>query len=73
MSEQSTLTPFQKMIVRKLAEKNMNASEVARGLNFSRFALERDLRDIREATGLDPQNFFDLHELYQMATGDVFE
>lgn len=58
-----TLTPLQMEIVRTLADNSMNLSATARELYHSRTGLQHHLKRIHERTGLDPMNFYDLHEL----------
>lgn len=48
---------------------NMNICEAARKTYYHRNTFTYQLNRIRKATGLDPRNFFDLGELYEIARG----
>lgn len=65
------MTDGQKQLVILLAQRNMNVADVVRKSGMSRSKVEVALHRIKLSTGLNPQNFFDLHELYQMATSEV--
>lgn len=65
------LNRHQKTIIVHMAQKSLKVSEVARSLEISRSKVDTALFQIRRETGLDPWNFFDLQELYQMATSEV--
>lgn len=67
------MTKKQARMIILYAQKNMRISEVARKLGLSHSKVDTALRQIKKETGLDPWNFFDLHELYQMATSEVSE
>ena len=60
-----------KQIILLLAKWNMNVSAVATRVGLGRHAMDNRLIKIKEETGLDPLNFFDLHELYQIVTSEV--
>ena len=64
------MTREQKKIVKALAEHSMNISEAARATNYHRNTCVYHIEQIKKRTGLDPMNFFDLHELYQIVTMD---
>lgn len=64
------MTRDQKKIVKALAEHSMNVSEAARATNYHRNSCVYHIEQIKKKTGLDPMNFFDLHELYQIVTMD---
>ena len=64
------MTEHQRKIVRPLAEQNMNISATARALNCHRNSLLYRIKNIQKKTGLDPMNFYDLHELYQIAVSE---
>ena len=53
-------------IILAMAECNMNESEVSRKLHFHRNNVVYHCENIREKTGLDPQNFYDLVKLVDM-------
>lgn len=67
------MTEFQKRMIILLAQKNMRISDVSRKAGMPRSQVETTFEHIKEETGLNPWNFFDLHELYQMATSEVSE
>lgn len=71
--EVSRLNRHQKSIIVLMAQKSLKVSEVARSLEISRSKVDTALFQVRKETGLDPWNFFDLQELYQMATSEVSE
>jgi sugar diacid utilization regulator len=55
-----------KMIV-IYARSNMNSREVCRKLHYGNSTVWYHFDRIRKITGLDPRNFFNLHELYSIA------
>lgn len=61
------LTDTQKGIIRAFAESGMNRTEAARRLFRHYNTVYYQLIRIKEKTGLNPWNFFDLHELLRMA------
>lgn len=65
------VTKFQKELIILLAQKNMKVADAVRKLGVSRSKVETAMSQIKQETVLDPQNFFDLHELYQMVTSEV--
>lgn len=60
------LSGLDKDVILALAEKNMNRSSAARFLNVSGKCIENREERIKRITGLDPCNFYDLHELVNM-------
>lgn len=48
---------------------NMNICEAARKVKYHRNTFTHMLDRIRKVTELNPRNFFDLHELYEIARG----
>lgn len=48
---------------------DMNICEAARKTYYHRNTFTYQLNRIRKATGLNPRNFFDLCELYEIALG----
>lgn len=63
---------FHNQIVVLLAEHSMNVSEVARILNYHRNSIMYHIGLIREMTGKNPMNLFDLADLIkvgQLRTG----
>lgn len=61
-----TLTKMDNDVILALAEKNMNRSSAARFLEVSGKCIENHEERIKRITGLDPCNFYDLHELVNM-------
>lgn len=55
-------------IILALADNRMNVSEAARALFMHRNTVEYHIRKIRQMTGLDPLNFYDLHKLVKMVS-----
>ena len=64
------LTKRQCKVINALAFSSMNVSAAHRTLGCARNNMEWHINRIKELTGLDPRNFFDLHELYKMAGGE---
>lgn len=55
-------------IIILMARYDMNVAEVARSLRYSYPTVRYYLWKIEKITGLNPWNFFDLHDLYKMAS-----
>lgn len=58
-------------IILKMCDCSMNTSEVAREMHYSRINIYNHLIKIKELTGLDPKNFYDLLELRNMALAEM--
>lgn len=56
----------QKQTILALAECNLRKADVARARGYSYGAIENHIRNVRGLTGLDPMNFYDLHELVRL-------
>ena len=54
-------------IIFTLAKNNMRATETAYELDIHRGTVLYRMEKIKNLTGLDPANFYDLHELVKMA------
>ena len=54
-------------IIIALADNNMNITEASKVLYVHRNTVEYHIRKVRQSTGLNPTNFYDLHKLVQMA------
>lgn len=54
-------------IIVAYARCSMNITNAASKANYSRNGFLWHLDKIKSITGLDPRNFFDLHELYSIA------
>lgn len=61
------MSDLDKEVVIALAENNMNESKTGRALFMSRHTVEYYEARIKQITGLDPTNFYDLHKLVEMA------
>lgn len=66
------LTDTQKEIICVFAESGMNRTEASRRLFRHYNTVYYQLIRIKEKTGLNPWDFFDLHELLRMAGGTDF-
>lgn len=60
------LTPAQQEVILAFAENDMRVERTANALYRSKGGLWYPFKKIREATGLDPQKFYDLILLVQM-------
>ena len=67
------MTEIDAIVILAFARCSMNANETARKLAYNHNSIHYHLNKVKDHTGLDPRNFFDLHELYQMATGILGE
>jgi carbohydrate diacid regulator len=56
-------------LILSFAENNMNATDTSLDLYVHRGTVLYRIAKIKEITGLDPMNFYDLHELVKMAKG----
>lgn len=56
-------------IIVAFARSNMNISGTAQKMGYHRNTFTYMLDRIRNVTALDPRNFFDLGELYEIARG----
>jgi sugar diacid utilization regulator len=64
------MNDLQKSVVIAFAENDMTIYRTAQAMHYHRNNIHCHLRRVREKTGLDPYNFFDLIKLYEMATAD---
>lgn len=71
LPKQGELNDMQKNLIILLAKRNMNVSDAARKTCLTRSQVDTGLQQIKREIGLDPFNFFDLHTLYKMATGEA--
>ena len=67
------VSPVRCKIILTLAECNMNASETGKRIFMSPSAVKWNLDRIKEITGKDPRNFYDLMELVKMVKDLVGE
>lgn len=58
-------------IIMGLAENNMRATETAYDLHVHRNTVVYRVQKIKELTGLDPLNFYDLHQLVHMVEAEM--
>lgn len=65
------MTDVQKDIIVALCRANMNISEAARTIPCHRNNVMYHIGRIREQTGLDPMNFFDLFKLHWEAKNET--
>ena len=70
MANKNFLSVRQRKIILSLANHNMTASEVARELYMHRNTVIYNTRRIREITGKDPMNFYDLHDLVMLVQAE---
>ena len=63
------MTDRQKEIILALAEHDMNQQRAARAIYTSSTTVRFHINKIKECTGLDPMNFFDLAKLYERVKG----
>ena len=63
------LTQAEMLMIRTLADNNMNISAAARQLFRDDSGLAYRYKQIRKRTGLNPLNFYDLHEL--LSEGEI--
>jgi sugar diacid utilization regulator len=68
-----SLTETQARIILTLAANNINVSATAKATYYGRSTLEFHLHQIRERTGLNPKNFYDLQKLVHMARATLGE
>lgn len=64
------LTDKQCEVINALAFASMNVAEVSRMLGVHRNTTVYYIKMIQKKTGLNPLDFFDLHELYRIAGGE---
>lgn len=68
MDEKHTgITDVDARVILALAENNLKIKAVADTLHYSRNSIEYHVKKIRRVTGLNPQEFFDLSKLIQIA------
>lgn len=63
------LTDKQCEVISALAFSGMSVAEAARKLKKGESTIRHHITAIRLNTGLNPEDFFDLYDLYQMAGG----
>jgi len=66
MPKNITLTPHSREIILAFADSNMNLAAVARQVFMSRGGVRYHFDKIKERTGLDPGDFYDLIELVKL-------
>lgn len=60
------MNDVEKTIIRSMAINNMNISQVAKDVGYSRQQIIRYIQKIDDESGLDCKNFYDLIELLKM-------
>ena len=63
------LTPIREKIILTLADSKMNMSETGRRLYLHQHSVVYNIKRIKDITGKDPLNFYDLYDLVQMVKG----
>jgi DNA-binding PucR family transcriptional regulator len=63
MTNKPVLSNLRCNIILTLADNRMNVAEVSRRLFMHRNSIDYSIRRIKELTGKDPLNFYDLHDL----------
>lgn len=61
------MTKQESKIIIELAHRELSALQVAKSLNYHRNTIYYHVKKIREETGLNPYDFFDMQKLYPMA------
>ncbi len=64
------LTDFDRQIITTLADNDMRPTETSFQLGVHRNTVCYHLKKIKQLTGLDPRNFYDLHKLVQHFNGE---
>lgn len=67
------ISETQKKIILKMAECNMNISETARRMYFAKSTIGYHCGEIKNKTGLTPNNFYDLVELLKIVKQEGME
>lgn len=67
ITKNSKMSKTDAQIVVALARCNMNMLEASKKCFYHRNTIVNRIERIKEITGLDPRNFFDLGELYTIA------
>ena len=67
MANEKPLEEHRCKIILALADCRMNSSEVARRLYMSRGTVAYQIERIKQLTGKDPLNFYDLYRLVMLA------
>lgn len=63
------LTDKQCEVINALAFSGMRINKAAEKIGCGESTVRRHVAQIKEQTGLNPQDFFDLHDLYEIAGG----
>lgn len=61
------LTDRQCEVINALAFSNMHITNAARMVGLSYKRIDEHIKSIKEKTGKDPRDFFDLQDLFEMA------
>lgn len=72
MANEKTLSDYRCKIILALAENKMNVSEVSRQLYMHRNTVAYQIERIKQLTGKDPLNFYDLYDLVLYVKAERF-
>lgn len=70
MAGKNVLTEIRVKIILALADNSLQISEVARKLYMHRNTVIYNIGRIRDITGKDPMNFYDLHDLVMLVKAE---
>ena len=70
MAGKNVLTEIRVKIILALADNSMQISEAARKLYMHRNTVIYNIGRIRDITGKDPMNFYDLHDLVMLVQAE---
>jgi carbohydrate diacid regulator len=73
MANETTLSTERCKIIIALADNKMNVSAVSRQLYMHRNTVAYNLEKIKQITGKDPLNFYDLYRLVMLAKEELAE
>lgn len=69
LKERSNLTNVDYQVILELANNNMNIAGTARAMSTSSYIIACYINKIKNMTGLDAKNFYDLIKLVEMVNG----
>lgn len=64
---QQTMSELEARIVIELARHQLSTLQTAQAMNYHRNTIHYHVRKIKQKTGLDPHDFFDMQKLYPIA------
>jgi hypothetical protein len=65
----SELTELQEKIIVTMCDNNLNCAATGRALYMTGAAIQNQCRSIKNKTGFDPRNFWDMTELLKLMKG----